>query len=124
MMTRRISYNRVPLLAVALTLVFALACSQAPPDRVAFNSIDGATEGVQSAVKAYKAHCGVSTGQPGPGSCPAAEYAQAQAIYSRFQTTAQNAVDIAAKTGQTPLMVITSAAAEAVALLANLRGAK
>ncbi len=101
-------------------LAAAVSSCSAPPARVAYNSLDDATTAVQSAVRAYKAHCGVPTGVAGPGTCPAAEYAQAEKVYAQFQATAISAADIAARTGQTPLQVISSAAAEAITLLSSL----
>ncbi len=93
-MRARFTYRTLPLAVVVLLAVATLgngACGAAPPARIAYSTIDDATSAVQNAVKAYKTHCGVATGQHGPGTCDAVEYEKAQDAYSKFQVTALDA---------------------------------
>ena len=94
-------------------LFLVVACTS----RQAYRTIDDATLTVQAAVTAYKRHCNVGPGEDGPGTCNVLEYTRAEATYAQFQQTALNAVDLAEKTGQTPLQVVTSAAASALELV-------
>lgn len=119
----RVNLSKVPfaIIALAITLHIAVVygCNR-PPAKVAYDSLDGAVTTVQNAVRAYKEHCGVPPGQDGPGACKAAEYARAEDAYARFQSTAGHAVEIAAVTGETPLVVVSTATAEVLKLLAEL----
>lgn len=86
----------VSVLAVAVVICTAYVGCASSPDRVAFNTISGARETVQAAVVAYKTHCGVKAHEPGPGSCPVAEYEKARDAYEKFQTAHALAVHGAA----------------------------
>lgn len=110
-------------LAGVLFLVLAFGCSTTPPDRIAFNTIDDAVTSVQTAAAAYRRHCGLKPGDPGPGTCDLAEYTVAFNAYAKFQQTANSAVDVAARTpGETPLQIISSAATAVLNLYAGMKG--
>lgn len=106
-------WGRPGFVGLLVLAIFISACS-GNTARNAYSTIDGATNAVQAAVHAYKVHCGVPAGQDGPGTCDATEYTKAEATYMNFQTIANDAANIAQRTGQTPLQVVSSAAAAAI----------
>lgn len=73
---------------VAVLLVALTACASVPPDRIAYNSIEGATLGVQAAVKAF----GDLYAQ---GKYTDTDRAKVEAAYKKYQAAALVAVDIA-----------------------------
>lgn len=109
-------------LLLVASVIATLACASS--QRTAYATIDDATKAVQQAVKAYKAHCGVPSGALGSGTCDPAEYAKSKIAYVTFQKTALDAVAIAETSGQTPLEVVTQAAASALEIIASLKGGK
>ena len=113
----------VPLRRVAVPLAFFLlltlaACATMPPDRIAYNSIEGATVGVQSAVKAW----GDLYAQ---GKYTDTDRAKVESAYKKFQASALVAVDIA-KTATDPnaktnaLAYVNAAAGDILRLLREL----
>jgi len=108
-------------LAVALVLPIVSCSSTAPPDRVAYTTIDDAVTGVQAAVRGYKLHCGVPQGAQGPGTCTSVEYEKAIKAYKAFQDVADSAVDLASKGGPTPLDIVAKAAQAAISVLRDLK---
>ena len=121
--SRRHSPRRVSLLGgrhlavplAVLLLVTMAACATMPPDRIAYNSIEGAVIGVQSAVKVW--------GSLGPHSD--AEVAKVKAAYEKFQAGTRLAIAIAeAATNKeqkaTALSIVNAAAGDLFALLREL----
>lgn len=106
---------------LSLAVVLLLTACAGTPQRKAFTTIDDATRTVQAAASAYKRHCGVPKGADGPGTCDATEYLKSEAVYAQFQKTNDGAIEIAQRTGQTPLQVVTAAAAIALATYDSLR---
>jgi len=105
----------LPALAVLSLVVALAACASMPPDRIAYNSIEGAVIGVQSAVKVW--------GSLGPHD--AAEVAKVKAAYEKFQAGTRLAIAIAeAATDKqqkaTALTIVNAAADELFALLREL----
>lgn len=102
----------------ATLLILSLGGCTAPPARTAYSTISDATTVVKASVVAYKRHCGVPIGRDGPGTCPAAEYHDAEIAYALYQDAATRAVDIAQTTGLPPLEIVSAAAAQALVTIA------
>lgn len=101
--------------AVALISFSLLACASTPPDRIAYNSIDGATTAVQTAVGVFKQMKAAGQIQDVDGS----KEAQVRDAYAKFQKTALLAVDLSQDItqGQNALKIVSDAAVSALAVI-------
>jgi hypothetical protein len=105
--------------ALAIFLVVALAaCASMPPDRIAYNTLDGVTRGVQAGVKAW----GDLYAQ---GHYTAADRAKVEAAYKKFQAANRLAIAIAEAADsedqkRSALAIANAAADELFALLRAL----
>jgi hypothetical protein len=107
-------------IGVALVLTVIIGCA-APPARVAYNSISAAEQAAVNAATGYKRSCGVPPGGDGPGTCEATKYMRVEAAFTAFQGRMVDAVDIASKSGSTPLEVISAAAASVLQAVAEAK---
>lgn len=97
---------------VVLALVFALvACASTPTDRIVYNSLSGAVDGVHAAMGAFNEvyQQGKATEQ---------QRTQVLAAYKHFQDVARAAAKVAKDApDQTPVQIALDAAAELVRLI-------
>ena len=106
------------IVAVVAILLIVSACSSAPPDRIVYNSLDGAVEGVQTAMRAFN-----DVYQAGKAT--EAQRGQVLAAYAKFQVAAAAAAKIAP--GATApnadlLKVALDSAADIVTMIRGLTG--
>ena len=113
-----------PVLVAALVLM-VVACASTPPDRIAYNSIDGCVTGVQAAVSAFKAGKAAGTIADPDGS----KEAKVKDVYAKFQVAVGAAIDIAAA-ATTPdqknqaLAIAQAAATSALSIVNAFMGGK
>lgn len=88
-------------LAAVLVIAIAVGCAS-PPDRVAFNSIDGGVTAAQTAVAVFKALYAEGIKSPDPVVVQKWKDndAKARDAYAKFQKAALVATDVAAGLGQ------------------------
>lgn len=111
--------------AVALVLTLAIIGCASTPDRIAFTSINGAVDGVQTALKVWNE----TSYAPGVKVDPIAWNAKrdrVESAYVKFQASAQLATTLAKDITQraNATKVASDAAAEVIALIQALTGGK
>jgi outer membrane protein TolC len=103
------------LLALALFLVTAWGCASSTPARIAYNTIDGAVDAAQGAMKAFneRYQVGLQTEE---------DRTRALAYYAEFQATARLATQLAKDISQkeSAITVASNAATKLIQLLAQL----
>lgn len=112
--------NRQRSLAVLVLLTFLVACASTP-DRIAYTSINGAVDGVQTALKAWNE----GFYAPGVKVDPALWNARRDKLadgYAKFQASASLAVTLAKDITQkdNALKIANDAAAQVLMLIAEL----
>jgi hypothetical protein len=112
--------NRQRSIAVLVVLCFLAACASTP-DRIAFTSISGAVDGVQSALKAWNE----GFYAPGVKVDPTLWNGRRDKLadgYKKFQASASLAVTLAKDVtqGDNALKIVNDAAAQVIALIAEL----
>jgi hypothetical protein len=112
--------NRQRSLAVLVLLCFLVACASTP-DRIAYTSINGAVDAVQTGLKVWNE--GFYT--PGVKVDPALWNARRDSLaaaYTKFQASAALAVTLAKDITQADnaLKIVNDAAAQVIALIAEL----
>lgn len=118
--TPNVYLRRAQHLAAVLVLTMLVGCASSP-DRVAFNSIDGAISAAQAGVAAFKTlyNEGVKSPDPVVVQRWKDNDVKARAAYAKFQKAALVATDVAAGLGQkdSALTIVSNAYADLIETL-------